>query len=126
MQIESTLSVNFSDIPDTYSQHLEIWFNNNNNYYFAQSFLYNGKKFIEYILKIEEKGLSRVFMTYQEKSVDIKVNSIWYPISGEIKYMDQQNYCKIYFQEVPKISFSFKLNSTLSKLKEVYLSLTII
>jgi uncharacterized pyridoxamine 5'-phosphate oxidase family protein len=126
MQIESTLIVNFSDIPDTYSQRLEIWFNSNNNYYFAQSFLYNGKKFIEYFLKIEGKGLFRVFTAYQEKSIDIKVNSIWDLISGEIEYKDQQNYCKIYFQEVPKISFLFKLNSTLSKLKEVYISLTII
>ncbi len=97
MQIESTLIVNFSDIPDIYSQHLEIWFNNNNNYYFALSLLYNGKKFIEYILKIEEKGLSRVFTAYQEKSIDIKVNSIWYPTSGEIDYKNQQNYFKIYF-----------------------------
>jgi hypothetical protein len=126
MRIESTIIVNFSDIPDTYSQHLEIWFNSNNNCYFAQSFLYNGKKFIEFILKIEEKGLSRVFTAYGEKSVDIKFNSIWNPISGEIEYKNQQNYCKICFQEVSKKSVSFKLNSTLSKLEEVYISPTII
>jgi hypothetical protein len=125
MQIESTIIANFSDKPDTYSQHLEIWFNNN-NCYFAQSFIYNGKKFIEYNLKIEEKGLSRVFTAYGENSVDIKVNSILYPISVEIEYKNQQNYCKIYFEVNPKISVLFKLNSTLSKLKEVYISLNII
>jgi hypothetical protein len=121
MQIESTLNVNFSDIPDTYSLHLEIWLNNSSNGYFAQRFLHNGKKFIEYILKIEEKGLLRAYAAYGDKSVDIKVDCNRYSISGEIQYKNQQNYCKIYFQEVPKISVMFKLNSTLSKLKEVYI-----
>jgi hypothetical protein len=121
MKIESTLNVNFSDIPDTYSQHLEIWFNNGSNGYFAQSFLHNGKKFIEFILRFQEKGPLRAYAAYGEKSVEIKVASIRYSISSEIQYKNQQNYCKIYFQEVPRISITFKLNSTLSKLKEVYI-----
>ncbi len=83
--------------------------------------IHNGKKFHEEALILDAKGPLRAYGYYEEKSVDIMVDSIWNPRSVEFELKNNQRYCRINSQRVPKQSLTIKLNSTLnSKLKEVY------
>ncbi len=82
---------------------------------------HNGKKFHEQALKLDEKGPLRAYGYLEEKSVEIKVDSIWNPRSAEIEIKNNEKYYKINSQRVPKQSVTIKVDSTLnSTIKEVY------
>jgi len=81
-------------------------------------------------LKLDEKGplraygRNRSFFCYvcsvEEKSVEIKVDSIWNPRSAEIEIKNNEKYYKINSQRVPQQSVTIKVDSTLnSRIREV-------
>ncbi len=91
------------------------------NVNYEYQLIHNGKKFHEQALKLDEKGPLRGYGYQEKKSVEINVDSIWNPRSAELELKNNQKYCKINSQRVPKQSLTIKLDSTLnSKLKEVY------
>ncbi len=66
-------------------------------------------------------GQLRGYVSHKEKRVEINVDSIWNPRSTELELKNNQRYCIINSQRVPKQSLTIKLDSTLNtRLKEVY------
>jgi hypothetical protein len=75
----------------------------------------------EQAFKFDEKGQLRAYGYHDEKSVEIKVDSIWNPRSAEIELKNKQKHYKINSHRVPEQSVTIKVDSTLnSRIKEVY------
>ncbi len=119
-RIESNVDISYSDIPDKYSRYVVLGIREYNVDY-QYRLIHNGEKFHEQALKLDEKGPLRVYGYYEEKSFEIKVDSIWNPRSAEVEIKNNQKYYKINSQRVPKQSLTIKVDSTLnSRIKEVY------
>ncbi len=120
IRTESNVDVSYSDIPDKYSRYTVLAIRKYNVDYQNQ-LIHNGKKLHELAFQLDEKGPLRAYGYHEEKSVEIKVDSIWNPRSAEIEIKNNQKYYKINSQRVPKQSVTIKVDSTLnSTIKEVY------
>jgi hypothetical protein len=123
-RIESNVDISYSDIPDKYSRYVVLGIREYNVDY-QYRLIHNGEKFHEQALKLDEKGPLRVYGYYEEKSFEIKVDSIWNPRSAEVEIKNNQKYYKINSQRVPKQSLTIKVDSTLnSRIKEMEIHLS--
>jgi hypothetical protein len=112
-RIESYANISYSDKPDKYSRYalLEI---REYNFDYQYRLIHNGKKFHEHYLQFDKKVLLRGYGYQEEKSVEINVDSILNPRSDELELKNNQSYCKISSQRVPKQSLTIKFDSTLN------------
>jgi hypothetical protein len=123
-RIESNVDISYSDIPDKYSRYVVFGIREYNiDYQYRLN--HNGKKLNEQAFKLDEKGPLRAYGYHDEKSFEIKVDSIWNPRSAEIELKNKQKHYKINSHRVPEQSVTIKVDSTLnSRIREMEIHLS--